>query len=219
MATSHTITTRLNPFSSKPHFGFDYKPKFSTVLGFLGATGKKNLFPIRAMGSSASSPKPESTQGLSFSWVFIIYCRINVFFLSLLFLGNLVYSYFTFSGEFLSSSWFRVRVIFKNLWLMECSAYMMLSNWGFCLSWCSAYTHLIIHKIIFLFPCNTVGGSVDYKSVTDEEWRKRLTDEQFYITRKKGTERAFTGYIEYLFLQIVWSYLSCMLYFNCYTYI
>lgn len=67
MATSHTITTRLNPFSSKPHFGFDYKPKFSTVLGFLGATGKKNLFPIRAMGSSASSPKPESTQGLTFS--------------------------------------------------------------------------------------------------------------------------------------------------------
>lgn len=36
---------------------------------------------------------------------------------------------------------------------------------------------------------------VDYKSVSDQEWKKRLTQEQFYITRKKGTERAFTGYI------------------------
>ena len=27
----------------------------------------------------------------------------------------------------------------------------------------------------------------------DEEWRRQLTEEQFRITRKKGTERAFTG--------------------------
>ena len=28
---------------------------------------------------------------------------------------------------------------------------------------------------------------------TEEEWAQELTSEEFYITRKKGTERAFTG--------------------------
>ena len=28
---------------------------------------------------------------------------------------------------------------------------------------------------------------------SDEEWKKALTDEQFQVARKKGTEQAFTG--------------------------
>ncbi len=39
------------------------------------------------------------------------------------------------------------------------------------------------------------GVPVDGKKIekTDAEWRQQLTDEQFRVTRKKGTERAFTG--------------------------
>ena len=32
---------------------------------------------------------------------------------------------------------------------------------------------------------------------TDEEWRKILTEEEYLITRKKSTEPAFSGKVEF----------------------
>lgn len=33
----------------------------------------------------------------------------------------------------------------------------------------------------------------DFKNKDDSYWKDKLTDEQFYVARQKGTERAFTG--------------------------
>jgi peptide-methionine (R)-S-oxide reductase len=34
---------------------------------------------------------------------------------------------------------------------------------------------------------------MDKVTKTDQEWKSQLTDEEFHVTRKKGTEPAFTG--------------------------
>ena len=36
----------------------------------------------------------------------------------------------------------------------------------------------------------------DKISKSDEEWREQLTEEQYHVTRKHGTERAFSGRLD-----------------------
>ena len=53
---------------------------------------------------------------------------------------------------------------------------------------------IILTTLLFIAALNVSAQKNKYTVVkTDAEWRKQLTAEQFQVTRKKGTERAFSG--------------------------
>ena len=52
---------------------------------------------------------------------------------------------------------------------------------------------ILLIAMINLSSCNAQPEKKYAIAKTDAEWKKQLTAEQFQVTRKKGTERAFTG--------------------------
>lgn len=53
---------------------------------------------------------------------------------------------------------------------------------------------LSIFSLLFFSALSTMSQTKKYAvTKTDAEWRRQLSSEQYYVTRQKGTERAFTG--------------------------
>lgn len=57
---------------------------------------------------------------------------------------------------------------------------------------------LILALTTIMFSCNSSAQKKDMKEVfpiskTEAEWRKELTEEQFYVLRESGTERPFSS--------------------------
>jgi peptide-methionine (R)-S-oxide reductase len=55
--------------------------------------------------------------------------------------------------------------------------------------------HIVLAAIIFISAASCSSAQTKTYAVvkTDAEWKKQLTAEQYQVTRKKGTENAYTG--------------------------
>ncbi|HTO34728.1 MAG TPA: peptide-methionine (R)-S-oxide reductase MsrB [Flavobacterium sp.] len=55
---------------------------------------------------------------------------------------------------------------------------------------------LILLFLPLVYSCNGQQNQEimkDPKALSEQQWKEKLTDEEFYVLRQKGTERAFTG--------------------------
>jgi peptide-methionine (R)-S-oxide reductase len=66
------------------------------------------------------------------------------------------------------------------------------------------------NKISMQDSTNYKGSTMEEKNVkSEEEWKKILTPEQYYVLRQKGTERAFTGEYDKHFEKGVYKCAAC----------
>lgn len=87
-----------------------------------------------------------------------------------------------------------------------------MRNTLYCLSICLALS--------IVFSCNAQHSNTDASSSplstsankivkTEQEWRAQLTEEQYRITREKGTERAFTGEYDKFYEDGIYTCVCC----------
>ena len=67
---------------------------------------------------------------------------------------------------------------------------VLVLSWSIC---CSAESPQIPQEAKSVIKTDSNSGAITKMMKTDEQWRKVLTPKQFEVTRRKGTEPAFTG--------------------------